>query len=59
MRTKKEILAEIARLENLAQHKQPLANVLINAPLALIQVDIEARIQVFEWMLNRKKSNDA
>lgn len=49
----KTIRAEIARLKRDERYSYPPAQVQINAPLALIQVDLKARVQALEWALRR------
>lgn len=52
MRTVEEIKARIAKLEADSRHKAPIALVQINAPLALIQVEIDAEINALKWCLD-------
>ena len=51
MRTKKEILTKIAEIESDVRYNYPTANAMINLPLAMIQLDMEARISVLKWIL--------
>lgn len=51
MKSGKEIREKISRLRADDRLKQPAADVEVNAPLALIQVDIEAQIRALEWVL--------
>ena len=51
MKTENEVLAEIERLETDERYHYNSANVFVNAPLALIQVDIAARITILKWVL--------
>ena len=51
----KTIIEEIKLLKSDSRYKQPPALVEINAPLALIQVGIEAKITALRWVLSNKK----
>ena len=51
MKSKEEILAKIKDLEGDDRHKYEPALVQINAPLALIQVEIQAKIDALMWAL--------
>ena len=57
MRTAKELRFQLAKLKSDERHKYKLALVQINAPLALIQVEIQAKIDALEWALNDKRYN--
>ena len=52
MKEIEEIRAEIERLEEDERYQQKPALVEINAPLALIQVEIESRIRTLKWVIN-------
>lgn len=54
MRTKEEIEEKIAYYKADTRLQQPSATVQINAPLALIQLELEARISALEWALSGK-----
>lgn len=45
-----EKLVELRKDERL---KYPAANVLINAPLALVQTDLKAQVNTLEWLLKK------
>jgi len=51
MKSKKEILAKIEKLETDNRHKYKPALVQVNAPLALIQVEIQSKIDALKWVL--------
>ena len=51
MRTEKELKKKLAELKNDERHKYKPALVEINAPLALVQVSIQAKIDTLEWVL--------
>jgi len=51
MKTEEEIKAKIAELEADERHNYPPANVNVNAPLALIQVDIDGKLSALKWVL--------
>ena len=55
MRTEVEIRQEIEELEADPRHKLSPARITINAPLALIQVDIDSRISALKWVLKEEK----
>lgn len=55
MRTIKEIKDKINNLQNDDRILQPLANIQINAPLALIQLSIECKIAALEWVIETRK----
>jgi len=52
MKSNDEILAKIKELESDERHKYKSALVEINAPLALIQVEIQAKIDALKWVLS-------
>jgi len=56
MRTKKEIEAKLADVESDERLGYEPANVFVNAPLALIQMDLEARQSVLKWVLEEEGS---
>jgi len=51
MKTAKEIRAEIERLEKDERYQACAATIVENAPLALIQVEIESHIRALRWVL--------
>lgn len=57
MRSKEEIEAKIADIEADSRYqdgqKRP-ATIDINAPLALIQLELEARLKTLKWVLESK-----
>ena len=55
MKTEKQIRKKIEEIEADERHKAPPALVDINAPLALIQVDLEAKIRALKWVLEYTK----
>ena len=58
MRSAKVIKRKIAELDADERHHYPPALVEVNAPLALIQVEIGAKIAALRWVLNEKKVKD-
>ena len=51
MKTEKEIQKAIKSVESDDRVKAPPANVDINAPLALVQVDLKAKLMTLKWVL--------
>jgi len=56
MKTIKQIKDEIKRIEEDDRYKAAPASIQINAPLALIQTDMESRVKTLNWVMNQKKS---
>jgi len=54
MRTKEVIRAALISLEEDDRLKSPPATITENAPLALIQLELEAKISALRWVLNQK-----
>lgn len=54
MKSEDEIRAEIKELSEDVRHKQKPALVDTNVVLALIQVEIQGKIDALEWVLNQK-----
>lgn len=52
MKTEIELLKRLHELKSDDRLYYPVANVFINAPLALIQHELEVRIHTLEWVLN-------
>lgn len=52
MKTREQILAAIAEIKKDSRYKEKPALVQINAPLALIQVDLESQIKALRWVLD-------
>ena len=52
MKTEAEIRKAIREIEKDTRLKSPPALVRINAPLALIQVDLDAQIKTLKWVLD-------
>jgi len=55
MKTKDEILAKIEELSGDERHNCKPALVQVNAPLALIQVDIQGKIDALKWVLSEER----
>lgn len=55
MKTKQEIEAELKRVKKDERLKYKTAPVFENAPLALVQLELETRIEVLEWVLKNEK----
>jgi hypothetical protein len=51
MRSIKEIEAKLEELKNDDSFKSPTATLFENAPLALIQLELETKVRVLEWVL--------
>lgn len=54
MKSKKLIEEKLKEVESDERLSSPPALVQINAPLALIQVDLKARVQILKWILELK-----
>jgi len=54
MKTEEEIQDELVNLKADSRHRAKPALVHINAPLALMQVEIQAKIDALEWVLRDK-----
>ena len=52
MRTEKEIRKQIKSLEADDRYRDEPAQVQVNAPLALIQVEMQAKIDALKWVLD-------
>ena len=62
MRSRSEIEAMIARIETDSRypcHGHPPENVLANAPLALIQVEMKGQVAALRWILGSKMATSA
>ena len=55
MKTKAEIKKYLEEIEKDERLSYPDANVFVNAPLALIQVELKNKIAVLEWVLEEQK----
>lgn len=55
MRTKKEIINKIKELEEDERMGYKRASVFSNAPLALIQLSIQTKIDSLKWTLKERK----
>jgi hypothetical protein len=51
MKTEQEIKDKLAELQSDERLGYPIATVFENAPLALIQADLEAKIAALKWVL--------
>lgn len=51
MKTEKEIRDMLNNLKSDERLGYPTANIAINAPLALIQLDLESRVDMLKWVL--------
>lgn len=54
MKEENEIKDKLLELESDERLSYPPAIVQINAPLALIQTEIEAKVRILKWVLNYK-----
>lgn len=54
MKTAEEIEAMLLKVTSDERLSYEPANVFSNAPLALIQTDLEARKHILEWVLDKK-----
>jgi len=55
MRSEKEIKEKLEALASDERLSYKPASVLINAPLALIQVDLKAQVDILKWVLREEK----
>jgi len=55
MRSKHDIQTLLDKLTSDDRLSDPPANVFINAPLALIQLELEAKITILKWVLSGKE----
>ena len=53
MKTEKEIMARIKELKNDYRLKQKTAFVEVNAPLALMQCELEGEIEALKWCIEK------
>jgi len=56
MKTEKEILDKIKELESDERLSYPTATIIENAPLALIQLEMESKITALKWVLGDIKT---
>ena len=56
MKTVEEIKSELEKILSDERLQYPPANVLVNAPLALIQVELKARAAALAWVLEQTVS---
>ncbi len=54
MKTKKEIEEKLKKVESDERLHYPSADVFTNAPLALIQVELESQRDILKWILNHE-----
>lgn len=52
MKTREELEKKLAEIESDERLRCSIATVQVNAPLALIQVDLKARALLLRWMLD-------
>jgi len=52
MKTKEEIEAELDRIQSDERLNCPVATIFENAPLALIQLELETKVAVLKWVLS-------
>ena len=57
LKSEKEIQARINELEADERVHYPSANVFVNAPLALIQVELRTELSALYWMLGKPCPN--
>lgn len=55
-RSTKEIQAEIDNIKTDDRLYYPAANILVNAPLALIQLSVQSRLNALEWSMGQTLS---
>ena len=51
MKTKEQIQAKINEYKSDERYNYPPATIEINAPLALIQLGMESKVSILEWVL--------
>jgi hypothetical protein len=56
MRSEEEIRARLAEIEADSRLRQKSATVFENAPLALIQLELESKRDVLRWVLGENRS---
>ena len=56
MKSEEQILNKLAELKSDSRLTQPSASIQINAPLALIQLELESNIGALEWVLDLPRS---
>jgi len=54
MKTKQEIKEKIAEIEADELYSYPMATVSENAALALVQLEMETKVRILNWVLNEK-----
>ena len=52
MKTEKEIKEMLEKFESDERLQQPTATIQINAPLALIQLELETKVITLKWVLD-------
>jgi len=55
MKTVKEIRHKLRELTSDSRMKQPPADIHTNAPLALVQLEMESKINTLKWVLEARK----
>lgn len=55
MRSEKEIEDRIKEITSDERYNYPPATIQTNAPLALIQLEMETKVTTLKWVLNSKK----
>lgn len=53
MKSKKQIINKIKELSNDERLSYPTATIIENAPLALIQLELECKIAILKWILTK------
>ena len=51
MKTKKEIQEKLKEIESDERLSYPPASIFLNAPLALIQIELETKARTLKWIL--------
>lgn len=54
MKTQKQIKDKIREIENDKRYKYPTATIVENAPLALVQLEMESFIGILKWVLREQ-----
>jgi hypothetical protein len=54
MKNKQEIEKKLAELEADERLSYPPATVYVNAPLALVQTELESKVAALKWVLDQK-----
>ena len=57
MKTKEDILKEIEHIKSDERLKAPCASAFVNTPLALIQLNLESKLEALYWVLSNNEEH--